>query len=178
MTTPYLNLLKARHVWRWSIVNTGRRQSVAEHSYSTWVIGMELFDRFYQLHNTPERASFGQYLLTHDADEAITGDLPSTTKVVMEQLKPGITAALVSEMTGGRKALAYGDTHVLGRLAKCADLIEAWLFLKENSSNHRVLDYQHARLLQLLKLASIDFPTEKWDVVMALFTEIQLEANA
>lgn len=123
-------LLRSRNVWRWSIVNIARRQSVAEHSYLVWVIGMALYDECCAGHNSIDRQDFGNYLLVHDADEASLGDIPSTVKEEIERQAPGALDR-VRMALGAGLCIGYRG-HWLGHLYKMADLTEALLFVTEN----------------------------------------------
>lgn len=70
--------LALSHVPRWVIVRAAARQSVADHSYRTAMIVMELWTRL-----QPPDTSLSNVVmlaLLHDVSESITGDTPSIVK--------------------------------------------------------------------------------------------------
>lgn len=76
-----MNLRKLRalsHVWRWNFHPRVRQESVAEHSYWTAIYAVRLLDRLNI--SAAQYVDAIQYALYHDAEEAITGDLPWPVK--------------------------------------------------------------------------------------------------
>lgn len=77
MTNNWANLRRLRFVPRWAVVATIREQNVAEHSFHVLWIHAWLAEKF--------RFTVGSYydalrILTHDDDEAVSGDAPSPSK--------------------------------------------------------------------------------------------------
>jgi hypothetical protein len=74
-----IDLLRLAFVPRWSIVPMLRPQSVAEHSFNVAVIGADLAQAW-----APDRPLMTNYVmvmgLLHDAEEAVTGDIPGNFK--------------------------------------------------------------------------------------------------
>lgn len=73
-----MNLKKLRalsHCWRWNYHPRIRQESVAEHSYWTAVYAQTLAD-----YMGVDSGVATSYALYHDAEEAITGDLPGPVK--------------------------------------------------------------------------------------------------
>lgn len=140
-------LFATRNVWRWSIVNMPRRQSVAEHSYLVTVLGLCLYDQCMIQHSLIERAGFITYLMQHDAEEALLGDIPATVKEVMERRSPGIINQIKRDMGAEvRQAHAFDKTP-LKFLAKIADYAEAFKFVIENHGPDHVAEFlsEHLR---------------------------------
>ena len=113
-----------RHGW----TSTGRRESVAEHSYRVALIAFLLRDAFPEL----DMAKVLDMCLIHDWGEAITGDIPSFLKTEADEqvessaiysltaMLPGLTEkldALLAEMEARSTPEA--------RLYKALDRIEA-----------------------------------------------------
>lgn len=135
-----INLAASRHVKRWHIVNV-KPQSVAEHTYLVWVIGMALFDVGFKGHSSTERSDFAEFLLTHDADEAIVGDIPTPVKAVLCELYPSALREASAVLSGevGRSAYVNRQGHWTWALYKIADLAEACLYLMDNGAPAHVL---------------------------------------
>lgn len=74
--------LTLSHVPRWAIVDTLRKQTVADHSYRTIIIALELADRVHKPYpnmniDLGKLAILAAY---HDVEEGITGDIPTPFK--------------------------------------------------------------------------------------------------
>jgi len=134
-------LLASRNVWRWSIVNMPRRQSVAEHTYLVTVIGLALYDQCMTRHSLLERASFFMYLMQHDAEEATLGDIPSPVKLAIERASPGTLTRVKREMGCEVRHAHSFDRTPLWFIAKIADHVEAIMFVGENSGPPHVLSF-------------------------------------
>jgi len=67
---------------RYSVLSDGSRESIADHSWSVSVLALKLGD-FFQWEETDELI---KYLLLHDLDEAVIGDIPYNT----QKTNPGI----------------------------------------------------------------------------------------
>jgi 5'-deoxynucleotidase YfbR-like HD superfamily hydrolase len=110
------DLLHLSYVKRWTICDMLREQSVAEHSYRVAVIAREIalvYD------NTEFTATVVSLALSHDGDEADTGDAPSPSK-------------------------GHSDFHTLSRemkIVKVADNIEAlfWVTRHGNRLSSRTM---------------------------------------
>jgi len=134
-------LLRCRNVWRWSIVNIARRQSVAEHSYLVTIIGTALYDQCMTRHSLLERATFVSYLLQHDAEEALLGDIPATVKQAIELRSPHLLS-MVKRDLGAEVAHSHSfDGTPLKVLAKVADYVEAFKFAAENGAPDHVVEF-------------------------------------
>lgn len=69
--------LKLSHVPRWAIIDMRRVQTVSDHVYRTMIIAEVLVSR---LGVDIDVSMLMWRILHHDADEARTGDIPSTAK--------------------------------------------------------------------------------------------------
>lgn len=160
-------ILNSRNVWRWHIVNMARRQSVAEHSYLTWAIGMEMYRLGCKGHNTVEKHEFAEYLLTHDAEEAVTGDMPTPVKKALNAILPNGYERLRQHMLDGHwQHHDDYDNHWLGHLAKLADLTEAVLFCRDNLAPAEVTQYLKTHYAETLTDAVKRWPEFcEWELV-------------
>lgn len=75
----FQNALRLSHVPRWAIVDMLKSQSVADHTYRTMVVAQRLSHKL-KLEDLPTLLT---HILTHDLEEAETGDLPSNHKTDM-----------------------------------------------------------------------------------------------
>lgn len=133
------HLLHAAHVKRWTIVAVDREQSVAEHSYLTWVLALSLYDTLCPVpHNSFERESVAFWALVHDAEEIWTGDLPSNIKAIFEELAPGTLKKVKEEVLGRylpSVASAYRGTvgSFVEAVVKLAETVEAYTYFRAHA---------------------------------------------
>jgi 5'-deoxynucleotidase YfbR-like HD superfamily hydrolase len=158
---------------RWAIVDMVRPQSVAEHSYRVWVLVHDLYGLMFPVeHNTFEFMGAQWHALTHDAEEVYTGDLPTTVKVILEKLSPGITYKLKEEVLKDKmpniltRMRGIGNTFP-AHLVKIAETVEAILYLREYcvSFNRRV-EVESTLITALnehLKTAAVKYRSIPWD---------------
>lgn len=148
----------ARNVWRWSIVNIARRQSVAEHSYLVTVLGLCLYDQCIKQHSLLERAGMTTYLLQHDSEEALLGDIPATVKLALERRSPGIITQIKRDLGAEVKHAHSFDRTPIQALVKIADYVEALKFATENGAPEHVTDFVNAHLLDTIARGVDSFP--------------------
>lgn len=113
---------------RWAIVRTIRPQSVAEHSFNVAIIASEI------LQLNPHLTAGGPicrreqvlwHALTHDCDEAVTGDIPrfAKTLIVKPQREiPQLVKVLPDPMVSMAEL----------KVVKLADRIDAYTFINMN----------------------------------------------
>lgn len=111
------DLLALSHVPRWTIVDMTRPQSVADHTYRTLVIALELSDRL----QLPLSFAAVLYIICHDAAECRTGDIPSTAKANMAI---GSTSKYCPWIASQNVSISEVEQDLI----KMADLIEAYTF--------------------------------------------------
>ena len=136
ITSPRLRRLRRlADVPRWAVIPTIHKQSVAEHSFHVAHIALWLIDYY-------PRIPISDYIITdvlyyaliHDETEAITGDIPSPAG---QRHIPGKSSAF--EKTSGQGATTADDD--VRDLLKVADLLEAFLFVKEEMAlGNKMLD--------------------------------------
>lgn len=111
---------------RWSIVNTIKPQSVAEHTFNVVSIVRWLLT-FYQSPGV-ELVELLVYALDHDAIESVTGDVPATAK----------RAGYVTENVQKRDT---ETSNPVKELVKLADLLEAkWFIRREMALGNTTLE--------------------------------------
>lgn len=124
------DVYRANDVFRWQIVKTARRQSVAEHSFAVAMIGA----RICALMNRSDlRDAVVWRALCHDLPEVLTGDMATPLKELIGEEARGRLAEFehnISILDGG-----YSRTSLVVAIVKAADLVEAAKFLYENNTN-------------------------------------------
>lgn len=131
---------------RWTIVHTIQKQSVAEHSFNVAVIALCLLDS--GVLPGLDASRLVRDALTHDADESVTGDTPSTAKTPKD----------------------LEDDYQ--RAVKIADVLEALTFITRevqmgNRTVENVHDQLEQRLVSLVRSAPGHWPKDAqymWEV--------------
>jgi hypothetical protein len=167
------NMLRLSTISRWQIVETLKPQSVAEHSYRTWVLARDLYGHMTQInHNSFEHDGVLMWALEHDLDEVQSGDLPSTVKDVLEEISPGITKQLkerllhdarLTSVAGRMRGLANTYAAIV---VKIADIAESIIFISRYALNPAegllVRAYLQGKLLDVLADAEKRYPVAEW----------------
>ncbi len=152
-------LLSSRNVWRWSIVNMARRQSVAEHTYLVTVMALCLYDQCMKQHSLLERTRFTTYLMQHDAEEALLGDIPATVKMAIERRHPGVIDQIKRDLGAEVKYAHSFDRTPLKAIAKVADYVEAFKFAVDNEAPNHVVKFLSDHLHDTISTAEVEFGT-------------------
>lgn len=165
-------LLRACHVKRWTIVKVTREQTVAEHQYRVWALSMSLYDHIMTTsHNSFERESVGRWALVHDAEEIWTGDLPSTTKLVLESLSPGITKklrerVLTSNLPGLAAEVRGLENTFAAMVVKIAECVETLAYYRMHSYNsmerESIYEFLNDQLKRTLLKARETYKSTDW----------------
>ena len=124
------DVYRANDVFRWQIVKTARRQSVAEHSFAVAMIGARICAL---MGRADLRDVVVWRALCHDLPEVLTGDMATPLKELIGKEARGRLAEFehnISILDGG-----YSRTSLVVAIVKAADLVEAAKFLHENNTN-------------------------------------------
>lgn len=152
-------MLNSRNVWRWSIVSMDRRQSVAEHTYLVTVLGLLFYDQCMYQHSVLERSRLVMYMLEHDADEALLGDIPTPVKQAIEARYPGLLDVIRADMgAAGHNSHGFKNTAA-GLLVTIADIAEALMFCRDNGAPMAVIDHLSNRLRVNIRVAATEWHT-------------------
>lgn len=138
--TIFLRLRRLSDVPRWTVVPTIRPQNVAEHSFHVASLALWLGPRHAAV--AQGSISMGDVLtaaLCHDEFESVSGDIPSPVK------------KLVCTLPLEEKISAFSATGEIKRIIKICDLLEALVFLKEethmgNCRIDEIFDYVYSIL--------------------------------
>jgi 5'-deoxynucleotidase YfbR-like HD superfamily hydrolase len=118
-------------VTRWHIIQTHRRQTLAEHSCTVAMLAREL-SRKHKIGNCQRVCVAALY---HDAEETLLGDVPSSVKRSHEGLARHVGE--LEDEVGAMLGLAAVRGSLLpeeSHLIKVCDLADAVRFVRENAS--------------------------------------------
>lgn len=181
--------LRAGHVKRWHIINTGYAQSLAEHSFLVTVIAIELYNAMIGLEGRGEGNKEMLVLimgaLFHDMPEVRTGDIPTPGKqYIRDRMADGVLEKgrdvfedidldLMPEIPylGGQVPPALQD------FIDMADLIEAAVWIEQNGVGHhskivadRIRVRMERKIAELTESTGVDWYDPVNRVLMALGT--------
>ena len=126
--------LRASYTKRWTIVNTIKTQSIAEHSFNVAGIAVRIATAIEwngRFHHS-QQLELMSWALMHDIVEVYTGDIPTPFKRALELRGAKILEAEQQFLPeyGGMSRRAEGTEY--GMIVKLADILEAIWFLKDN----------------------------------------------
>lgn len=126
MGLTVVEILRAQHINRWTIVATTRPQSLAEHTFNTIAMFRDLCHRMSWDDVIPMKAAF-----EHDLDEVLTGDIPSPAKAIMRSkgMEP-------KELEGPQKNVDK-LTEIQHKAFKAIDILESVHFLDNFGTGQR-----------------------------------------
>lgn len=104
--TSLLHSRRLSIVPRWTVVQTIRKQNVAEHSFQVAQICRALLDML-DVRQPAQLASVLERALDHDMEEAITGDIPSPCKDGQPVAGPFEPADCLVKLADDLEALAF-----------------------------------------------------------------------
>jgi 5'-deoxynucleotidase YfbR-like HD superfamily hydrolase len=154
------DLLALSHVPRWVIVPCLRQQTVADHSFRTLIIAMELADRL----GVKLKMADIVTVMHHDADESRSGDIPASFKdeVMEEAARNSCSWLEIEDPSISGEALA---------ILHLADKIEALTFISRYGVGN------HARRAANGVKADIDAacPGDWFPEVVKLINDIDMD---
>ena len=120
-------------ITRWVVVNTIKKQSVAEHCFNVERIAHNIARLWFGYSDAPTLYRISQIALHHDDDESITGDLPSPAKNVLSEA-----------YLDAHRDLWYNRDGPEHDVVKLADKMEAYWFLTMESKlgNKYIAEYR------------------------------------
>jgi len=123
-------------VQRWVVVNTIKKQSVAEHCFNVERIARRIAVQWFKLKPSLQLDELSQIALHHDDGEAITGDLPSPAKSVLSE-----------KYLDEQSRLWYNQPSLVHDIVKLADKMEAYWFLTmESELGNRYISQYRAEI--------------------------------
>jgi 5'-deoxynucleotidase len=159
-------IIRTGHTKRWTIVNTRRQQTLAEHLAQVALFTMRICDGFDLL--PLNRMQAVEYALLHDLEEVYSGDIPTPYKRDNE-IPP--FKVPITEYVWNRKP----QNIMLRLIVKLADIIEALIFISEEGVG------THAEEVRVKMLGILDdhlgicsdlYPQSAWhDTAQAILAE-------
>lgn len=152
---------------RWVVVPTIQKQSVAEHSYAVAFIALWVAHFHAKYNDGSADDDLMYYAIIHDETESVTGDIPSPAGKIHI---PGKSS--IYEQTHGMGATTASDD--IRQILKIADLLEAYLFVKEDERlGNKNLDVIatdiHRRLSEVLSTFPFLNPNSKITFISEFF---------
>ena len=140
------DILAVQYVDRWHMVETKRKQNIAEHSYMVTLIAGKLGPYLKDPLTTQERVDLYEGCLLHDTPELKWGDMPTPTKKFFISQGLGWVLELMEikfwAERGGHRAPLSLATPKVKNLVRLADLVEAYIFYRkegvDTSIQHRL----------------------------------------
>lgn len=161
-----IDFLRASYTKRWTIVNTSRQQTIAEHSFNVAIISSrlsELFDWNGLMHHS-EAMRLQSWSLLHDIVEIYTGDMPTPFKRALERHGANILAAEEDFLKKYGGMARDAESKEYGMIVKFGDLLEAIWFLKDHGIGEhakQVLSGLYDNLYDMTDKYEIEYPNLK-----------------
>lgn len=133
--------MRASHVTRWHIVQTARKQSLAEHLFNVCILAVDLAGRIKWpgvMHHS-EKLALMNWALRHDLIEVRTGDIPTPFKKVLKEMYGGAVmhnaeSSIDNDQSGLARLVAGTEIEAI---VKMADMVDAIQFVTDNGlGNH------------------------------------------
>ena len=128
--------MRASHVTRWHIVQTARKQSLAEHLFNVCILSVDLAGRieWSGIYHHSEKLALMDWALRHDLIEVRTGDIPTPFKKMLKLLYGGdvmhkAEASIDNDQSGLARLVSGTEIEAI---VKMADMIDAIQFVTDN----------------------------------------------
>ncbi len=164
---------RMKYIRRWGLMRNTEPENLKEHSFSVAMIAHALGvignTYFGKSHNPERLAVLGMY---HDAEETITGDMPTPVKYFSPILRQAygdvekdaqntLLSMLPEEMSGVYKNIIGGCSKEEKQLVKAADVIDAYIkCIEELKCGNN--EFRLAKESTEKKLLSYDIPEVKY----------------
>ena len=145
------DIVRSGHTYRWQIVRTHRKQSIAEHMYQTAMIA-DLIAREVTNWGDDKRNHLIWCSLIHDLPEVMTGDIPTPAK-----RKIG-TKDIEAEFWEGRRGKPKKVDETAAVILKIADLVEASLFVLIEGVDQKAKNIGQNLMMDALELVDKAMP--------------------
>ncbi len=165
----YAYMSRLKNIKRWNLMRNTREENVQEHSHNVVVISHALcLIRNRILGGNVDEKQVLAFAVYHDANEVITGDLPTPIKYFNSEIKNSykrieefanqtLAGMLPEELSGEVAPYIYGEVpHDVKRIVKAADKLCAYIKCIEEKKSGNVEFERARRTIQksLDKLAS------------------------
>jgi len=167
-------LARMKHITRWGLMRNSMRESLAEHSHETAVIAHALAVigvTRYQRDIDPGQVAVAA--LFHDANETLTGDLPTPVKYYSPAIRDAYKAVereatlrlistLPEDLQSTYRHILEAEERDPGLYAyvKAADKISAWIKCVEEGKSGN-MEFRNAEAQLSATIRGIDLPEVK-----------------
>lgn len=169
------DIIRTGHIFRWQIVRTHRRQSIAEHMYQVAMFAEVLARGIYPEWDDDRRNKLVWACLVHDIPEINTGDIPTPAKEDFPEFDD-IDNKFWNGRTGKPKRIS-NESHMI---LKIADILEAASFLSVEGLGPRsenICKSITKRVEDLFDYARKEYPDGAWgygwDMIRTAITKLQ-----
>ena len=167
-------LARMKHITRWGLMRNSMRESLAEHSYETAVIAHALaVIGVTRYHRNIDPGHVASVALFHDANETLTGDLPTPVKyyspairdaykAVEQEAALRLLSTLPEDLQSPYRGLLECEERDPQTYAyiKAADKISAWVKCVEEGKSGN-LEFRNAEAQISATIRSIALPEVK-----------------
>ncbi|MCK5612740.1 HD domain-containing protein [Candidatus Pacearchaeota archaeon] len=164
------DIVRSGHTYRWQIVRTHRKQSIAEHMYQTAMLA-DLIAREVTNWGDDKRNHLIWCALIHDLPEVMSGDIPTPAK------RKIITKDIEAEFWEGRRGKPKKVDETAITILKIADLVEASLFILIEGVDQKAKNIGENLMNDALILVEIAFKENKSGWIRAKQKILDAEAK-
>lgn len=170
--------LRSAHTKRWGIVNTGRVQNVAEHSFLVQLIAVELSRAIKYSNsnggpfNTEKEFQIMRWAMWHDLPEIRTGDINSAVKIHLKKACGEHTLKNIEySYSAEYEAIDKSTYGTVKDLVKLADYMESLNFLSEEGRGRHATEVASLLFDQMwdhFRKIKASSPSFEWDNLIPL----------
>lgn len=166
----YAYMSRLKNIKRWNLMRNTREENVQEHSHSVVVIAHALCIIRNKVYggNVDEKEVLA-YATYHDANEVITGDLPTPIKYFSPEIKQSyrqiehfanerLAGMLPPEIQSEIKPYLYGEVSPdVCKIVKAADKLSAYIKCQEEKKSGNT-EFERASTSILKTISQLDMP--------------------
>ena len=148
---------RMKYINRWGLMRNTAQENLKEHSQSVAMLAHALGvinNLYFGGGVNPDRLA--AVALYHDAEETITGDMPTPVKYFSSSLRAAF-AEVETEAKETLRGLLYCGDERERRLVKAADVLDAYIKCVEEAKSGNA-EFAQAGAATLAKLHSLDCP--------------------
>lgn len=149
--------LRTAHTKRWGIVNVGRTQNVAEHSFLVQIIAVFIGKKIGYVteggpFNTEKEFHIMRWAMWHDMVEVKTGDINTPMKAMINSVGGKDTIEVIEyNISSEYKKICEETSPTIKGIVKLADFMEALNFLNEEGKGTHAKEVADSMKKQMLK---------------------------
>lgn len=165
---PIQDLMRIQDIKRWTVVNTARQQSVAEHTCLVFFLAVEIATRLGVKWNSDTAREIGMKAMLHDIDEIYTGDIPTPAK----QRMCGKCKSQLSVEADKQKTKQH-EKWLIDTIVKMADIIETTEFIGQYAEGIHAVQVMAHMVNERYKFME-DLPPRYREVMESVILDLEL----